>query len=191
MASHRTARSLAFLFPTIGVSPMAKSQKGKTIVAVAVNGVYEMPADASPSFIAGTALAVSVKGNDDAIVASFAALDSPEARKDFRAGFVARWMFERQCDKKSADSRFDYLAKLHAPAKSSRKRKANAGKKRGRKEKTESGAAIQVSAKDALTILHAATVHAAKAQETFAGDARFLAWLGEHVAVLNGTKKPE
>jgi hypothetical protein len=80
---------------------------------------------------------------------------------------------------------------LDTPEKKLEFRKANAGKKRGRKEKADAGVAVQMSGKDALVVLHAGMAHTAKAQETFAGNAQFLAWLGEHVAVLNGTKKPE
>jgi len=167
---------------------MAKSQK---VVAIAVAAAFVMPTDASPAFVAGTVLAVAVKASDESIKAEFGALDTPEKKLEFRKGFVARYMHAAQCDKKSADSRFDYLAKLHTPGKSSRKRKANAGKKRGRKEKADAGVAVQMSGKDALVVLHAGMAHTAKAQETFAGNAQFLAWLGEHVAVLNGTKKPE
>lgn len=91
-------------------------------------------------------------------------------------------------DLKSANNRFEYLAKQYAPATS--RKKAGKGKA-GAPEKTETGEAKQVSAKDLGLRLAAATAHAAKGAETFADNPAVVAWIGEQIAILNGEKKPE
>jgi len=145
---------------------------------------FVAPVGSSAAFLSGTEMAVSERAQDAQNQARFGALNNPAERKEFRAGFVACYMHNEQCEQKTADNRFDYLAGKFAPAKSSRKRKGKG--KAGRKEKTETGTEIKVEPKAAVSRVIAALAHVAKGQQDFSANPVMLAWLGAQAAILNG-----
>lgn len=114
---------------------------------------------------------------------------APSDRKVLRAGFVSSYMAAARVVRKVADSRFDYLARIHAPASSSRKAKANARKSetRGRKEKMVA-AVEKLSEKAVAARLVAALAYVTDAQRKHMGDSEMLEVLGDLVRILNGEK---
>jgi len=110
---------------------------------------------------------------------------APTDRKALRAGFVAG--YAPFCGSvKSAQNRFDYLARMFSPH-TSRKAKSNAKKakaKGGRPEKTKATKAV-MSEKTMARNITAALGYIAKMQEKFLGDDDVMPVLGKIASILS------
>jgi len=149
--------------------------------------VFVMPVDASDEYKQGVTLAESDNGNEK----QFGGLDTADKRKQHRAGFVA-FRMSLGYDEKQANNRFDYLASLYSPEKSSRKAKSNKAKRAkgaGRKPKTD-GAAVTISAAVASARLLAITNACAAAMTQYVGNAQALE-LAATIQALANPVEPE
>lgn len=113
------------------------------------------------------------------------------ARASLRAGFVAGYA-PFCANVKAAQNRFDYLARMFAPAHTSRKARSNARKakakaKQGRPAK-ESAAVEKMSEKRVVANVVAALAYIADAQQTHAADGDMLEVLGAIAKILTRNK---
>ena len=115
------------------------------------------------------------------------------ARASLRAGFVAGYA-PFCANVKAAQNRFDYLARMFAPAHTSRKAKSNEAKakakaktKAGRPTK-ESAAVEKLSEKRVVANVVAALAYIADAQQTHAADGDMLEVLGAIAKILTRSK---
>lgn len=119
---------------------------------------------------------------------ALASCKSTEMRSALRAGFVAGYA-PFCATAKAAQNRFDYLARMFAPAATSRKAKSNAKKakakaKGGRPEKTKATKAV-MSEKTMARNITAALGYIAKMQEKFLGDDDVMPVLGKIAGLLS------
>ncbi len=141
------------------------------------------------TFEAGEELAYHAVDSELAWAEALKNCKVPGDRAILRRGFVSAYASSRKVSDKTAGNRFDYMARLHAPAKSSRQAKANAKKvKSGRKEKT-AGKGEHVPAQDVALRLAAVLHYVAKAQTKHAADDEIMEMLGEIAAIAGGKTK--
>lgn len=166
------------------ITPLAlvKFSKSKTTIAA------EMTEKQYTIFETGEHLGHAAAGDFYAWSDALKMCKTPADRKVLRAGFVSSYTVARKVTAKQAANKFDYLAREHAPAHTSRQRKANAAKAetRGRKEKEATGTGAVLSEKQVAARLTAALAYIAKAQQSHAGDSEMLETLGEIAAILGG-----
>lgn len=161
---------------------IVKFNGAKTTVATA------MDARQSAILEAGDALGHTQASADGEWADAIKLCKQPGDRNILRAGFVPAYMGATGCTKKSADDRFDYLARKYA-AGSSRKKAGRVAKKAGRKEKTATGAAEQVNASAIAQRLAAVLHYVAEAQQKHVGDSEMLEVLGDIAALCGGKGK--
>lgn len=156
--------------------------KAKTVVAVAMTDAQET------LYMLGSELGAMIAESDLAWTHVLRLCKNPADRKCVRAGFVPTYMGAKGCSEKSAQDRFDYLARKHSPQ-SSRKKAGRVAKSVGRKEKTATGVAEQVNASAIAQRLAAVLHYVAAAQAKHMGDGDMLEVLGEIAAIAGGKAK--
>lgn len=119
---------------------------------------------------------------------ALASCKSTEMRSALRAGFVAGYA-PFCANTKAAQNRFDYLARMFAPAHTSRKakstaKKAKKAKKGGRPEKAKAAKTV-MSEKTMARNITAALGYIAKMQEKFLGDDDVMPVLGKIASILS------
>lgn len=117
---------------------------------------------------------------------------APADRVILRSGFVSTYRASFGASEKTAHNRFDYLAKVYAPAHTSRKSASNAKKAivraAGRPEDDGEPSHAVLSDRDVIARNLAAVAYISTAQVKHAGDAEMLEVLGELLAILTVKK---
>lgn len=164
---------------------LVKFNNAKTTIAAPATKAQEALA------AMGDELGHSSADNDLAWKAALKAVKSPADRIVLRTAFVASYMGAVNCGQKSAENRFDYLARIHAKADTSRKAKANAKKRKaggGRKEKQGATKTV-LSEKQLAARVVKALAYIGDMQQKHAADGDMLEMLGTLAKILGGDKK--
>lgn len=170
------------------MNDIVKFNKAKTTIAIAMTPKQE------DLMRQGIEIGAS-QGDTDAllIVALKAAKPGTDDRICLRAGFVVGYAPDAPKGskaEKAAQNRFDYLARMHAPAGTSRKAKSTAKKRAaGGGRKTKTAAAVEkMSEKRLAANVVAALAYIADAQAKHSADGDMMEVLGRIAAILSKAK---